>query len=668
MGTVFFASYLIGLRDGLEAALVISILVAFLTQAARRDRLRHVWAGVGAAVVVSAGVGVLLTTVAGRLGGGVRMELFEAVTSLVAVALVTWMIFWMRRTARTLKGELTGRLETALAMGGGAVVTMAFFAVLREGVEMVLLVFAAAEGATDSAAPLLGMLSGIASAVGLGWVITTATVRINLGRFFTWTGALLILVAAGILKYGVHGLQSAGVLPGGNQTAFDLTTTIEPTSWYATLLAGTVNLTPRASVLEIAAWLLFAGVMLALFFRPAPRTAPAVRANAIVAAGTVVALGLTPGGCGGRSAAPAADSAAITVTATDTTCQLSADHAPPGQRTFTVSNTGTTITEFYVYGTGDRIVGEVENVAPGVRRELHVDLAPGAYTVACKPGMVGAGIRGPLTVTGSAAPAATDDAALATAAAGYRRYVLSQADAFVEQTTQFVAAVKAGDRAAAQARFPVARTYYERIETVAESFGDLDPGIDARDGDLDPGAEWTGYHRIERQLWSGDDLAPVAPVADRLLADVRSLRQRLDGVTYTALELANGAKSLLDEVATKKVTGEEDRYSHTDLWDFAANVDGAWAALAALRPVLDARRPDLGPRLDERFAAVDAELAKYRVGDGFTPYTTLQPGQVQLLAGTVNALGEQVSAVAPVVARRWRLHRILRFGSLPWPG
>ncbi|MET7422105.1 iron uptake system protein EfeO [Dactylosporangium sp. NPDC005555] len=652
MGTVFFASYLIGLRDGLEAALVISILVAFLNRSARRDRLREVWAGVGAAVLVSAAVGVLLTTVAGRLGSGTRMELFEAVTSLVAVALVTWMIFWMRRTARTLKGELTGRLETALSMGGWAVVTMAFFAVLREGVEMVLLVFAAAEGATDSAAPLLGMVAGIASAVGLGWVITTATVRINLGRFFTWTGALLILVAAGILKYGVHGLQSAGVLPGGNQDAFDLSTTIDPTSWYATLLTGTVNLTPRASVLEIAAWLLFAVIMLGLFFRPAPRPAAQVRTNAFVAAGAVVALGLTPGGCGGGSAPGAPADGAIAVTATDTGCELSTDHTPSGRRTFAVSNNGSKITEFYVYGTGDRIVGEVENVAPGVRRELHVDLAPGTYTVACKPGMVGAGIRGPLTVTGSAAPQATDDAALTAAAAGYRRYVLSQADAFVEQTGGFVAAVKAGDRALAQARFPVARTYYERIETVAETFGDLDPGIDARDGDLDPGVEWTGYHRIERQLWSGGDLAEVAPVADRLLADVRQLRQRLDGVTLTALELANGAKSLLDEVATKKVTGEEDRYSHTDLWDFAANVDGCRAAIAALRPVLDARRPDLGPLLDARFAAVDAELAKYRQGDGYVAYTTLQPNQVQLLSGTVNALGEQVSAVPAAIAHR----------------
>ncbi|MET7403014.1 iron uptake system protein EfeO [Dactylosporangium sp. NPDC005572] len=670
MGSVFFASYLIGLRDGLEAALVVSILVAFLrtqtdrtqTDRTRTDRtrtgdpargkLRQVWAGVAAAVLVSAAVGVLLTTVAGWLGSGTRMELFEAVTSLAAVALVTWMIFWMRRSARTLRGELTGRLSDAIAMGGWAVATMAFFAVLREGVEMVLLVFAAAEGAADSAAPLAGMLLGIATAVALGWVIARATVRINLGRFFTWTGVLLILVAAGILKYGVHGLQSAGVLPGGNRDAFDLTALIDPTSWYATLLAGTVNLTPRASALEITAWLAFALVMLALFFRPAPRPA---QAHGFVAIAAVVTLaGLTPGGCGSPAAQPGGppQPGRISVAATDTSCDLSTDHAAGGTTTFTIDNKGTKVTELYVYGTADRILGEVENVAPGVSRDLRVDLTPGTYTVACKPGMIGAGIRSTLTVSGSANPPATDAAALTAAAEGYHRYVRSQADAFVEQTRQFVAAVKAGQRDRAQTLFPMARSPYERIETVAEAFGDLDPRIDARDGDLDPGAEWTGYHRIEQQLWSGSDLAAVAPLADRLLADVEALRQRLTTVTLTPLELANGAKGLLDEVATKKVTGEEDRYSHTDLWDFAANVDGCRAALAALRPVLDARRPELGPQLDARFAAVDAELAKYRSGDSYQPYTVLQPAQVQLLAGTVNALAEQVSAVPPVIAGR----------------
>jgi len=282
VGNAFFASYLIGLRDGLEASLVVSILIAFLVKSQRRDQLRPVWIGVAAAVVVAAGLGFVLTYVATALGGGVRLELFEALTSLAAVVLVTWMIFWMRRTARTLKGELTSKLSAALTVGGTAVATMAFLAVVREGVEMVLLVFAAAEGASSSVAPLLGMLSGVATAVALGWVIAAAVARVNLGRFFAWTGALLILVAAGILKYAVHGLQAGGILPGGNTMAFDVSTTVDPTSWYATVLAGTVNLTPRASVLEIVAWLGFAAMVLFLFFRPARPTvaAPAAQPRA----------------------------------------------------------------------------------------------------------------------------------------------------------------------------------------------------------------------------------------------------------------------------------------------------------------------------------------------------------------------------------------------------
>jgi iron uptake system component EfeO len=599
---------------------------------------------VALAIVAAAALGAILTYVATTLLSGVRLEVFEAVTSLVAVAMVTWMIFWMRRTARTLRGELTGRLENALSVGGPAVAALAFFAVLREGVEMVLLVFAAAEGAGGDAgaAPLAGMLTGVAAAVALGWAVSTATARIDLGRFFTWTGALLILVAAGILKYGVHGLQSAGVLSGGDRIAFDLGTLLDPTSWYATLLAGTVNLTPRASVLEIGTWLAFVLIMLALFFRPAPpMTRP--RTNAIAVLG---ALGVLAS-CGGPSATPA-DAGGVTVTATDTECRLSADHATAGPRTFDVHNQGGKVTEFYVYAAGDRVVGEVENVAPGLTRTLHVDLAAGTYSTSCRPGMTGAGIRGAFTVTGSGggtSSAASADPALAAAAATYQDYVRRQAAAFVEQTTGFVAAVKAGDRARAEALYAAARAPYERIETVAESFGDLDPRIDARDGDLDPAVAWTGYHRIEQQLWNGGDLALVAGVADQLLTDVAELRQRLGEVTLTALEIANGAKSLLDEVATKKVTGEEDRYSHTDLWDFAANVEGCRAAIAALKPAYDAR-------LDDQFAAVDAELAKYRQGAAYVSYDTLQPAQVQRLGAVVNALAERVSAVPSAIAHR----------------
>jgi high-affinity iron transporter len=287
MGNVFFASFLIGLRDGLEAAVVVTILLTVLARSQRRDGLRPLWVGVGLAIVAAAGLGAILTWVATSLLSGVRLELFEAVTSLLAVVMVTWMIFWMRRSARTLKAELTGKLTDALGMGPVAIGALAFVAVIREGVEMVLLVFSAAQAAAQTIAPLLGMVAGVCSAILLGWLMYAAVARVNLGRLFTWTAVLLILVAAGIAKYAVHGFQTAGALPFGAVTAFDLSGTVEPTSWYGTLLAATVNLTPSATVLEISVWIAYAIAVLALFLRPnrVPVARVALPAEASVAPG-----------------------------------------------------------------------------------------------------------------------------------------------------------------------------------------------------------------------------------------------------------------------------------------------------------------------------------------------------------------------------------------------
>ncbi|BCJ47626.1 iron transporter [Actinoplanes ianthinogenes] len=269
MGGAFFASYLIGLRDGLEAALVVSILVTLLIRANRRDGLPPLWTGVALALVCAGGLGAVLTYVATSVLSGVRLELFEAVTSLIAVAMVTWMIFWMRSSARTIKSELTGKLTEALGLGRFAVAALAFVAVIRESVEMVLLVFSAAQAASETVAPLLGMLAGVASAVLLGVLMYAAVARVDLGRLFTGTGVLLVLVAAGIAKYAVHGFQVAGYLPGSAATAYDWSATIEPASWYGTLLAATINVTPSATVLEVGAFIAYASLVLILFLRPA---------------------------------------------------------------------------------------------------------------------------------------------------------------------------------------------------------------------------------------------------------------------------------------------------------------------------------------------------------------------------------------------------------------
>ncbi|MFI5711920.1 iron uptake system protein EfeO [Kribbella sp. NPDC051620] len=370
------------------------------------------------------------------------------------------------------------------------------------------------------------------------------------------------------------------------------------------------------------------------------------------AVGAVLLLaGLT--GCADDKPAAGADDGTgpVNVKATDSECGLSRTDVKSGTSTFSVSNGGSKVTEFYVYAEGDRVMGEVENIGPGLKRDLIVELPTGKYQAVCKPGMVGDGIRGDLTVTGAAAAQVDEDTALKQATESYQRYVNSQAIALEQKTIEFVTAVKAGDVAKAKALFPVSRTYWERIEPVAESFGDLDPKIDARVNDVEPGTEWTGYHRIEQALWEKNTTAGMAKYADQLLTDVKTVVAKAKVVKLNPLQLANGAKELLDEVATGKVTGEEDRYSHTDLWDFQANVEGSQAAVQALRPALQQRDPALVTTLDTNFKAVFAALDKYRVGDGFKPYTASEAEKKELGA-VVDALAEPVSKVAGVIAKK----------------
>ncbi|HYP92268.1 MAG TPA: iron uptake system protein EfeO [Mycobacterium sp.] len=345
--------------------------------------------------------------------------------------------------------------------------------------------------------------------------------------------------------------------------------------------------------------------------------------------------------------------AEVTVTASDTACDLSGTEGATGANTFVITNDGTKVTEFYVYGEGERVMGEVENISPGLQRKLIVQLGePGTYQTACKPGMVGDGIRGDFKVTGDSVK--IDEAGkFKEASQSYKRYVNSQTDALIAATQIFVDAVKKGDINAAKAQFPIARTYYERIEPVAESFpNDLDPRIDLREADLEPGQKWTGFHRLEKDLWVTGLQPDSNAIADQLMADVKELDNGVKASTWTidSTQIAGGAQGLLDEVASSKITGEEDTFSHTDLWDFKANVDGSQTAVASVRPILDERNADLGKKVDQRFAEVDALLEKYRQGDGFAFYDKVTEPQRQELSRAIDALSKEVSQVQGVIA------------------
>ncbi len=265
-----FANYLIGLREGLEAALIVSILVAYLVKSDRSDRLVHVWAGVLAALVVSVGFGAVLTFTSNQLSFRMQ-EVFGGTLSIIAVGFVTWMVFWMRRTARHLSTDLRGKMGSALAMSSGALVLTAFLAVGREGLETSLFIWSAVQAAGQTTAPLSGAALGLLTAVVLGYLFYRGSLRINLSKFFTWTGAALIVVAAGVLSYGVHDLQEAAVLPGLNSLAFDVSNFISTQSWYGTLLKGTINFTPATTWLQAIAWVAYILPVTAMFLRPTRR-------------------------------------------------------------------------------------------------------------------------------------------------------------------------------------------------------------------------------------------------------------------------------------------------------------------------------------------------------------------------------------------------------------
>jgi len=262
-----FANFLIGLREGLEAALVVGILVAYLVKTGHRDGLRPVWFGILVAVGISLGVGAALTFTSHSLSFEAQ-EGFGGTMSILAVGFVTWMIFWMRTQSRHLKAELQGKLDSALRHGAGALALMAFLSVGREGLETALFLWPTLQSSGSGMGPGVGAVLGLATAVVLGYLLYRRSLNINLAKFFTYTGAGLVVVAAGVLAYGVHDLQEANLLPGLAAQAFDITRQVPPSSWYGTVLKGTVNFSPDPTWLQVVVWLAYLVPTMALFLRP----------------------------------------------------------------------------------------------------------------------------------------------------------------------------------------------------------------------------------------------------------------------------------------------------------------------------------------------------------------------------------------------------------------
>jgi len=559
--------------------------------------------------------------------------------------MVTGMILWMRRHARGMAGELRESTREALAKGSlGALVGMAFMAVIREGMETAVFLLAAFQSATNPTAAGFGALLGVLAAVAIGAGIYRGGVKINLTRFFRVTGLVLVLVAAGLVASAAHTAHEAGWLNAGQAQALDLSWLVVPGTWTASLLTGMLGLQPQPTVIEAVAYLVYLVPMAVFVLWPQRRrrlAGAAVRSAGTVTALLVLVLLVT--GCGSSSTSGSTGSKVVKVQLTDAGCSPAQLKLNAGPTTFTVSNAGTAkVSEFEVLK-GDRILGEKENLAPGLSGTFTLNLKPGRYAISCPGGTSSA--TGALVVGGTATAGAASPQ-LDAATASYRSYVESQAEKLVQRTRAFAAAVKAGDVAKAKSLFAATRAPYETIEPVAESFGGLDPAIDARVNDVAKGDEWTGFHRIEKALWIDGTTRDIRPVADKLLADVQKLEDKVEGVSYQPEEMSNGANGLLDEVSASKITGEEDRYSHTDLWDFAANVDGSQTTFGLLAPALRTRDKALADRISRRFEAVNSALHGLKSGGEFPSYDTVGTAQRRQLSQLVDALAEPLSQVA----------------------
>lgn len=399
-----------------------------------------------------------------------------------------------------------------------------------------------------------------------------------------------------------------------------------------------------------------------------PRALGAVCATAITALTLAGCVANTPSG-----------NDALTVTSTDSACEVSRAVATSGALAFDVTNDGSNVTEFYLLADdGRRIVGEVENIAPGASRTLTVLTQPGEYFTLCKPGMVGAGVgRASFSVSGEPVAISGEDAQVKESAVGlYAAFVKDQVEQLVPATEEFVAAYTSGDDEEARTLFPQVRAHYERIEPVAESLGDLDPRIDYREVNArEENLDWTGFHRIEKDLWvpapdalnsdgssAWQDWAPSTPAqraefGDLLLADVAELNEYVhsDAFEQTLTDggigsISNGAIALLDEVATGKITGEEDWWSGTDLYDFQANLEGSRNTYLIVRDFAATQDPALVDEIDAGYAALETSLAEHgSLATSFIHYREVTDADKRELSDQLNALAEPLSRLTVTV-------------------
>ena len=691
-------NFLIGLREGLEAGLVVSILLAALRKTAAPETANHrlssapVWLGVLGAVMVAGSFAAVLTFSTSVLSSRAQ-EAVGGLLSVLAVGLVTGMVFWMRRTAASLSAQLRGEVQRAVAMGAGALTITAFLAVGREGLETTLFLWTAVRASGSTAAPLMGAALGLAAAVVLCWLLYRRAVRLNVGVFFNRTAIALIVIAAGVLSYGLGDLQDAGLLSGQRWIAFDLTAHVDPNSWWVSIVTGATELAPKMTVLQVVAWLAYLAVVIPAFVR-AGRTAAAARAAAAgtstapaVATATLSATrpapqpepvprrweqlaGRRPWAVAGVLvvapavaaaaaivALPAASASATTaVTVTGTGCAKDWSAATTGPQTFTVTNQSSKAGEVNLDNAAGAVVAEIETLGPATTAGMTATLGPGSYTFRCYLSGQAVITSATVQVTGKAAqgtPAPIKPVTVQELTGPnqkYQAYAAGELRTLASAVARIKTDLQHGNLGAAKTDWLAAQLDWEKVGASYDSFGAAGTAVDGLPDGLVNGVndkDFTGLHRLEYGLWHGQSTASLVPVVNVLARDVATVQNNLASADLAGdpTNLPIRAHEILEDALRDHLSGIDNQGSGDAYPETYADLQVTRIVLSELAPLITARAPKLLPTAQAQLNALQTALLATQVHGQWTSLSSASLAMRQQVDGALGALLETLSSV-----------------------
>jgi len=638
-----------------------------------------IWLGVLGAVTLSGAFAAVLTFSVSVLTSA-GQEAVGGLLSVLAVGLVTAMIFWMRRTAATLSAHLRGEVERAAAVGAGALTLTAFLSVGREGLETTLFLWTAAKASGQTAGPLVGAAIGIAAAVILCWLLYRRAVHLNVGVFFNRTAVALIVIAAGVLAYGLGDLQDAGWLPGHTWVAFDLTAHIDPGSWWASIITGITELSPKMTVLQVTAWLAYLVVVIPAFVS-AGRTVQAKTAQARTAqakaepaapnnwervagrrpwlvAGVLVAAPALAAGVTIAALPAAATSAASTVTVSRANCAPEWSTASTGTQTITVTNNSGLAGEVNLDNAAGAVVGEIETIGPGTSAALTATLGAGTYTFRCLMGSLAATLSQPVTISAGtgetvAAPVAVKPVTVSDLTPPnklYQGYAAGQLAGLATTVTAIQADLRRGDIPQAKKDWLTAQLDWERVGASYDSFGDLGLAVDGLPDGLPNGVNdkgFTGLHRLEYGLWHGQPAAQLLPVADTLAKNVATVEKDLtsDDLTGDPTQLPLRAHEIIEDALRDHLSAIDDEGAGAAYAMTYADTQVDKVVLGYLANLLDERKPGLVATADSQLAALQSALLATEANGQWQSLTAVSLEQRQHVNAATGALLETLASV-----------------------